>query len=101
MQLPVYFHRVQELHGVIDLLMCIELGLNARRVKGWALELESLKVQMQLSDAMSIENSQKALIVTVGCVQCKISRTLKTSTPKGVGFLDCICVCCVVRYTNY
>ncbi|KAH3795140.1 DIS3-like exonuclease 1 isoform X2 [Dreissena polymorpha] len=47
---------IQELRGAIDQLMGIARGLKARRVKGGALELESVEVQVQLSETKSIEN---------------------------------------------
>ena len=44
------------MRGAIDQLMGIARGLKARRVKGGALELESVEVQVQLSKTKSIEN---------------------------------------------
>ncbi|KAH3840740.1 hypothetical protein DPMN_114196 [Dreissena polymorpha] len=48
--------KVQELRGAIDQLMGMARGLNAGRVKGGPLELESVEVQVQLSETKSIEN---------------------------------------------
>ena len=48
--------RVQELREFIDQLMGVARGLKSRRVRGGALELESVEVQVQLSETKSIEN---------------------------------------------
>lgn len=45
-----------ELKEAIDLLMLVARRLKSRRVKGGALELESVEVQVQLSETKSIEN---------------------------------------------
>jgi exoribonuclease R len=47
---------LQELRESIDMLMAVARGLKARRVKSGALELESVEVQVQLSETKSIEN---------------------------------------------
>lgn len=49
-------NRLQELRDAIDLLMDVARGLKSRRVQGGALELESVEVQVQLSETKSIEN---------------------------------------------
>ncbi|XP_052794965.1 DIS3-like exonuclease 1 [Mya arenaria] len=48
--------KVQELRETVDRLMQVARGLKSRRVKGGALELESVEVQVQLSETKSIEN---------------------------------------------
>ncbi|XP_045156829.2 DIS3-like exonuclease 1 [Mercenaria mercenaria] len=48
--------RLQGLREAIDELMAVARGLKARRVKSGALELESVEVQVQLSETKSIEN---------------------------------------------
>ena len=49
-------YRIQELRTAIDELMRIARHLKSRRVRGGALELESVEVQIQLSETKSIEN---------------------------------------------
>ncbi|KAK3604725.1 hypothetical protein CHS0354_018965 [Potamilus streckersoni] len=48
--------RIQELRTAIGYLMAISRHLKARRVRGGALELESVEVQVQLSETKSIED---------------------------------------------
>jgi len=47
---------MSELKETIDMLMLVARQLKSRRVKGGALELESVEVQVQLSETKSIEN---------------------------------------------
>ena len=51
-----YHDRVKELCKAIVQLMKIARHLKARRVRGGALELESVEVQIQLTETKSIEN---------------------------------------------
>ena len=50
------YYRVIDLRKAIVQLMKIAQHLKARRVRGGALELESVEVQIQLSETKSIEN---------------------------------------------
>ncbi|KAL4227599.1 DIS3 mitotic control [Mactra antiquata] len=48
--------RLNELKDSIDMLMMVARGLKTRRVASGALELESVEVQVQLSETKSVEN---------------------------------------------
>lgn len=48
--------RVEELRCAVTLLMRVARCLKARRVSGGALELESVEVQVQLTETKSVED---------------------------------------------